>query len=110
MEGSGNIEEGAFKENRVAYTSSDYRFTCANGAVYAICLSCPEDEVFHIRSFAAASAGAPLGRYNAPFHGVVHTVRVLGYDKEPVWHADPEGLHVQAPGLHSAYPVVIRIS
>ena len=109
LEGSGNIEEGAFRETRVEYTASDYRFTCADGAIYAICLKCPADGIFHIKSFAAPRAGSAVGQYTAPFHGIIHNVRILGCDTAPAWHADTEGLHVAAPGLSGEFPVVVKI-
>ena len=109
MEGSGNIEDGSFHEKKVEYTSRDYRFTCADGAVYAICLACPEDGNFLIKSFASSPDPSSITANRAPFHGVVRQADILGYDGEISWYADPEGLHVSAPGLESDYPVVIRI-
>ena len=110
LEGSGNIEEGSFREKAVTYTPSDFRFTCSEGAVYAICLKCPEDGDFCIKSFAVAEGPAAIGEYAAPYHGVIRSVHVLGYSGEVTWHTGPEGLHVHAPGLRSDYPVVIRIT
>ena len=109
LEGSGNIEEGSFREKAVAYTSSDFRFTCAGGSIYAICLKCPDDGVFCIKSFAVSEAPAAIGEYAAPYHGIIRSVHVLGYDGAVTWHTGPEGLYVHAPGLHSSYPVVIRL-
>ena len=96
-------------KGRDLYTASDYRFTCADGAIYAICLKCPADGIFHIKSFAAPRAGSAVGQYTAPFHGIIHDVRILGCDTAPAWHADTEGLHVAAPGLSGEFPVVIKI-
>lgn len=110
IEGTGNIEEGSFQEKQVTYTSSDYRFTCAHGVVYAICLKCPSDGHFCVKSFAASPAGSAVGQYAAPFHGVVHDVQILGYAGDLSWHADTGGLHVLAPQLESEYPVVMKIS
>ena len=109
MEGTGNIEEGSFQEKQVDYTSSDFRFTCANGAVYAICLKCPEDGCFCVKSFAASAAGSAVGQYSAPFHGVIHDIQIPGYTGRLSWHAGTDGLHVSAPELKSGYPVVIKI-
>ena len=110
IEGTGNIEEGSFQEKQVTYTSSDYRFTCAHGVVYAICLKCPSDGHFCVKSFAASPAGSAVGQYAAPFHGVVHDVQILGYAGDLSWHVDTGGLHVLAPQLESEYPVVMKIS
>ncbi len=110
LEGSGNIEEGSFQEKQVTYTKSDFRFTCANGFIYAICLKCPEDGEFLIKSFAVSEGPTAVGEYAAPYHGIIRNVQILGYGGEVTWHADPAGLHVHAPGLHSEYPVVIRLT
>ena len=109
MEGSANIEEGSFNESTIEYTSEDYRFTSANGVVYAICLACPEDGEFCVKSFASSADASVVGQYSAPFHGVVRKVSVLGYEKAAEWYVDPAGLHVRAEGLTSDYPVVIKI-
>lgn len=110
IEGAGNIEEGSFQEKQVEYTSSDFRFTCAGGAVYAICLKCPEDGYFCVKSFAASASGSAVGQYASPFHGVIRDIQIPGYTGRLSWHADPDGLHVSAPELKSEYPVVIRIT
>lgn len=91
------------------YTSRDYRFTTARGAIYAICLVCPEDGRFCIRSFADHAGRTAVGMSPAPFHGIVRDVRILGYDGDISWHAGTEGLIVCAPGIRSDFPVVVRI-
>jgi alpha-L-fucosidase len=47
---------------------------------------------------------------NVPeFHGIIEDVDVLGYDGNVDWSVDGEGLHVSAPGVQSAFPVVVRV-
>ena len=44
------------------------------------------------------------------FWGIIDDVRVLGYDGTATWHVDAEGLHVDAPGMRSEWPVTLEIS
>ena len=98
--------EGQFTDKQATpYGPEDYRFTAANGCIYAMALRCPQDGKFLVRS---------LGRstdQNLPaFHGIVRDVTVLGWEGAPVqWHADLDGLHVHAPGVASDLPVTLRV-
>ena len=56
------------------YTSEDFRFTAANGAIYAIALAASEDGSYTVRSL---SDSADPNRPN--FHGDLKSVEVLGY-------------------------------
>ena len=73
------------------------------GKVYATALRCPEDGRFTVRTFARGE-GKPR------FWGIIDDVRVLGYDGTATWHVDAEGLHVDAPGMRSEWPVTLEIS
>ena len=103
-EGPVHAAEGQFQDGKeVAYTSRDYRFTVNHGAIYAVCLKCPEDGNFMVESLRGAV------NHNLPvFQGIIRDVKILGYDGAMTWHQDAEGLHVSAPGLSSQYPVTIR--
>ena len=103
-EGPVHAAEGQFQDGKeVAYTSKDYRFTVNHGAIYAMCLKCPEDGEFMVESLRGAV------NHNLPvFQGIIRDVKILGYDGAMTWHQDAEGLHVSAPGLSSQYPVTIR--
>ena len=103
-EGPTRAAEGKFHEEEIAYTSQDYRFTVANGAIYAICMKCPEDGRFTVRSF-AAGADENLTQ----FQGTIESVEVLGYGPA-AWRQDEAGLHVHAPGLSSPFPVTVKIT
>ena len=103
-EGPTRAVEGQFRDKKeIPYTSADYRFTAGNGAVYAICLKCPEDGRFLIRSLAACKDANLPG-----FQGIVESVEILGYGQAE-WHRDEAGLHVAAPGYGSEYPVVLKV-
>lgn len=103
-EGPTKAAEGYFQESDGNYTPQDYRFTCGHGAVYAICLKCPEDGQFTVKALADSAD------QNVPeFHGIVESVSVLGYEGEVSWKKDAQGLHVTAPGLASDLPVTIKV-
>ena len=95
---------GEFSDSRpIVYTPSDFRFTVNGGKVYATALRCPEDGRFTVRTFARGE-GKPR------FWGIIDDVRVLGYDGTAAWRVDAEGLHVDAPGMRSDWPVTLEIS
>ena len=97
---SGFFQDGA----EVQYTSEDYRFTANHGAVYAICLKCPKDGRFTVKSLATPE------NYHLPvFKGIIRNAAILGCDSPISWHQDADGLHISAPGLQSDYPVTIRV-
>ena len=102
-EGPTKAAEGQFQDKQeVVYTHEDYRFTAAHGAIYAICLKCPEDGKFLVRSLAA------MTNQNLPqFQGIIDSVQILGYDGPIQWHQDTQGLHICAD-VHSTYPVTIK--
>ncbi len=104
-EGPTRTGSGQFQDGKVThYTSRDFRFTAAGGAVYAMCLKCPEDGAFTVVSLAeCVDHDLPV------FQGIIEKVSILGYDGQLTWHQDTEGLHVSAPGIASDYPVTIRV-
>ena len=106
QEGPTESTEGQFQDQKEQhFTSADFRFTAADGAIYAICLKCPEDGEFCIRALADSPD------QNVPqFHGILEDVRVLGYGGKVTWKKDAQGLHVSAPGISSGFPVVIRVA
>lgn len=98
--GSGQFQDG----KQTHYTSQDYRFTANHSAVYAMCLKCPEDGNFTIRALSECT------NHDLPvFQGIIEKVSILGFDGSVDWHQDPEGLHISAPGIHSDFPVTIRV-
>lgn len=106
-EGTVCVQEGQFQDARaLPYTSADFRFTAGHGAIYAIAMKCPEDGCFTIKTFADSAD------QNLPeFHGILADVRILGFEDVPLtWHKDAAGLHVQAPGVRSSFPVTLKIT
>ncbi len=105
QEGPAVTVEGCFQEqNADSFTSRDYRFTVNHGAIYAICMRCPEDGHFTVKSLADN-----LVQNSPAFHSVVEKVEILGYEGTVSWSKDAEGLHVCA-GVHSDLPVVLKIT
>lgn len=106
QEGPTKSAEGQFQDQEEQrFTSQDFRFTAANGAIYAICLKCPQDGHFCIKTLADSPD------QNVPqFHGILENVQMLGYPGKAVWKKDAQGLHVDAPGMESEFPVVLKIT
>ena len=104
-EGPTKIEEGQFTDTKEkVFTSEDIRFTVKGSCLYATALVWPEDGRLVIRSLAEADASRlPV------FHGVIRDVRILGHEDAPAWSRDAEGLHVEAPFVHSDKPVVVKV-
>lgn len=106
MEGPTITTEGQFQDSReTIFCSEDYRFTANKGNIYACCLKCPEDGKFLVKALADSKD------QNVPeFHGIIEKVAILGYEGEVNWSTDAQGLHVDAAGIQSEFPVVIRVT
>lgn len=96
-------QEGKFSDVKdKEYTKDDFRFTCANGAVYAYCLNYPKDGKLFIKS---------LGKHdfnNLGFQGIVKEVEVLGAGKVDYKYTE-EGLEIYGPSIDTKYPVGIKV-
>ncbi len=104
-EGPTKEAEGQFTDGEEhAYTPEDIRFTVRGGSIYAFVLRWPEDGRVTICSLAESS-----NQDRPDFHGLMEEVSVLGSAIAPRWQADEHGLHLEAPGVHSDYPVVIKV-
>ena len=105
QEGPTHAAEGQFQDSaEVPYTSADYRFTASGDAIYAICLKCPGDGHFTVKSLASTK-----DKDLPEFQGIIDKVEILGHG--PVtWQRDPDGLHIHAPDCHTNYPVTIKIT
>jgi alpha-L-fucosidase len=105
MEGPTRNAEGQFQDQaQLEFTPQDFRFTVNHGNIYAICMKCPGDGEFLIKSLKNSTD------QNMPeFHGIIEKVDVLGYEGNVEWSVCGDGLHVHAAGFKSEYPAVIRI-
>ena len=105
-EGPTKIVEGQFADAEAKpYTSEDIRFTVNGGYIYAICLNMKNKNQVCIKSLAEADAS------KAPnFHGIIKSVEVLGYDKNPKWSRDEKGLEIETVNIEKDTPVVFKIA
>ncbi len=103
-EGPTAAVEGQFQDRaEVPYTSGDYRFTTGSGAIYAICMKCPEDGCFTVKSLKANP-----DPHKPEFQGIIRSVELLGHGAV-AWDREEDGLHVRAHGLKSDWPVVLKV-
>ncbi len=103
QEGPTAEKEGKFSDEKdKQYTSEDFRFTCGNGAVYAINMSYPEDGKLAIKSLGKG------GVDTMSFQGVITGVEILGHG--PVeFSQTEEALNVCGPKLDTVFPVVVKV-
>ncbi len=106
QEGPTRETEGQFSDgSRTEYTPEDFRFTAAQGNIYAICLKYPENGHVVIRSlYREKNLNKPV------FHGIIDQAAVLGFKGKVVWKQEEDGLHVMTEGWKSRFPVVIKIT
>ncbi len=104
-EGPTKTVEGQFADNDATqFTSEDIRFTVNGGYIYAVCLNMQGKNSVCIRSLSEADAS-----HKPNFHGIIKSVEVLGYDADPEWKRDEEGLNVKTVTIDSDKPVVFKI-
>ena len=104
-EGPTEIVEGQFSDGiKKNFTSQDFRFTTANGKLYATVLKCSTDHTYCIKSLGIQDASK-----KANFSGIIRKVEVLGKDGELAWTRDEKNLHIEC-GVESDKPIVFRIT
>ena len=87
-EGPTQVSDGSFTDTkRAEFTGKDIRFTCKEGALYAIALAWPGEEMT-VQSLATASDLWP---------GQVKNVQLLGHAGALDWRRDEAGLTVRLP-------------
>ena len=105
MEGPTKEGEGQFMDaSETQYTPSDFRFTCANGCVYAIGMQTPKDGNICIQSL-----GTSKDATKPQFCGIISEVKILGYSGEIEYIVDEEGLHLKADIAYSTMPFVVKV-
>lgn len=103
-EGPTQIVEGQFSDGiKKNFTCRDFRFTTANGMLYAIAMTGSDDGTYCIESLGEKDASR-----QANFHGIIRGVEALGCDAPVEWSRDEVGLHINAD-IQSDLPVVFRI-
>lgn len=104
-EGPTKITEGQFTDSAdKEFTPEDFRFTVNNGCIYAICLNMSGKDSVCIKSLSkTADAHKP------DFSGIIKSVELLGYDKNPEWEQDNVGLTIKTARVESDMPMVFKI-
>ncbi|BBF45277.1 alpha-L-fucosidase [Lachnospiraceae bacterium KM106-2] len=105
-EGPTKEEEGQFQDQagEKVYTSEDFRFTVANGCIYAYVLHYPENGEIRIKALADS-----LDQNKPHFHGIIRSVEILGFDEVPEWETNEEYLSIRTKDVRSDMPVGIKI-
>lgn len=103
-EGDTIVVEGQFSDNiKKNFTSKDFRFTTANGYLYAIALKCSDDGKYCIKSLSVRDASR-----QAHFCGIIRSVTVLGCEEKAKWERTEEGLMLETT-MTSDKPIVFKI-
>ncbi len=98
-EGPTKVKEGAFTDtDREKFTSEDIRFTYKAPYLYAHVLSWPQSGEVIIKSLGMKGLNADI-----------EEIKVLGYDIPATFDRDAEGLSIKAQGIHTEYPVCLKI-
>ena len=105
-EGPTRVEEGQFTDSKdKGFTAQDFRFTVKGDKLYAVCLRYPEDGQVVIKSLAKKD-----GNHLPVFCGIIDKVEVLGFEEEPEYRQETDGLHLSTRTVKSENPVVFRIT
>ncbi|MCR5153314.1 MAG: alpha-L-fucosidase [Lachnospiraceae bacterium] len=101
-EGPTEEKEGKFSDEKdKKYTCKDFRFTAANGSIYATCMSYPKDGKLAIESFAFKGMSG--------FNSIIKNVSILGYKGKVDYEQTDKALVVNGPVIDTEYPVVVKI-
>lgn len=104
-EGPTQITEGQFTDGiKKNFTSEDYRFTIANGNLYAMVMKASDNGEYNIKALDMQPA-----HQHDNFHGIVKNVEVLGAESAPQWERKYDGLHIKTDYKNGGYPIVFRI-
>lgn len=103
-EGPTNIREGAFTDDApLRYTEGDFRFTYKEGTLYAFAMRMPADGAVTIPSLGMSTCGTGTGDFD------ILAVRALEGGAPVAFTRDRQGLHLQAQGAETDYPVGFAI-
>lgn len=105
-EGPTKVAEGQFTDGKdKVFTAEDFRFTVKGDSLYAICLHYPEDGRVTIKALGEQDAS-----HLPKFHGIIKRIEILGFEEQPVWNRDGEGLHIETGTVKSDKPVVFKVT
>ncbi len=104
-EGPTETIEGQFSDGTpTVYTEHDFRFTVNGAGIYVFALKFPQNGKITVKSLAEADASR-----KPVFNGIIKSISALGYDTEVKYTRDEDGLHINAAGIESEYPVVFKV-
>lgn len=100
-EGPTEIKEGHFTDGTAkTFTGEDIRFTVRGSMLYATVLVFPEDGIVTIKS---------LKEKSTHFCGIIKEIRILGFNEQPSWERNEEGLTIRTANVSSPMPVVFKL-
>ncbi len=103
-EGPTQVTDGQFADKiKKNFTSEDFRFTTANGYLYATCMKQAADGAYCIQALGEQDASRV-----ANFHGLIDGVKALGDDRPVHVSRDAQGLHLRTD-IRSDMPIVFKI-
>lgn len=103
-EGPTKVTDGQFSDGKKKnFTCKDFRFTTANGCIYAIALKSSKNGEYLIKTFAEKDASRV-----ANFHGIIDEISVLGFESKPEWKRNKRGLCIKTD-FQSEYPITFKI-
>ncbi len=105
-EGPTETVEGQFSDGKkTEYTEHDFRFTVKGDSLYVFALNFPDNGKITVKALADADA-----HIKPVFNGIIKSVEVLGFDREIAYTRDENGMHINAEGINSEYPVVFKVT
>jgi len=100
-EGPTEIKEGHFTDGTAKiFTGEDIRFTLQGSTLYATVLAFPEDGIVTIKS---------LKEKSTHFSGIIKEISILGFNEQPSWERNEEGLTIRTTNVNSPMPVVFKL-
>lgn len=98
--GEGKKQKGGPFNERLSYTSRDYRFTCKTGVVYAFALKPKDKSEFKIKSLTDSMD---------MFHCVIKNVSILGSDEKVSFSQEKKALAIKTNKINSTMPICFKI-
>lgn len=98
--GEGKKQKGGSFNERLSYTSRDYRFTCKTGVVYVFALKPNGKSEFKIKSLADSMD---------IFHCVIKNISILGSNENVTFSQDKKALTIKTNKINSTMPICFKI-
>ena len=98
--GEGKKQKGGSFNERLNYTSKDYRFTCKTGVIYVFALKPKGKSKFIIKS---------LGDSMDLFHCVIKNISILGSNTKVNYSQNKSALTVETDKILSSMPICFKL-